>query len=241
MENNKLPTVVKQPQKGVSQVVTQKVIEDYLYATNIKLTDQQKVFLLNVALANNLNPFLRDVYVIVNGNYFNVVTGYQVYIKRAEATGVLNGWNVETNGKEAVITIYKKNYAHPVIWRVVRTDFDKGSASWKSTPCFNLMKFAIVQGFRLAFSELSGLPYLAEEIEGIQSSYLAPKEKKSDAVKEDNPDKKAVKKLYKMALDLCGGDQKKLTQVCQKQGQNLFVDLNIMQAFKVIEELKKTK
>jgi hypothetical protein len=236
---NKLPSVVDNKPKGPP--ITEKLIEDYLFSSNITLNDQQKLFLLRVAIVNNLNPFLREVYVIHNGEYFNVVTGYQVYIKKAEATGALNGWNVETTSKEAVITIYKKNYEHPVIWRVIRSDFDKGFGSWKSMPCFTLMKFAIVQGFRLAFPEISGLPYLADEIEGVKGSFMNPKDRKVKTGDEGNPDRKSVKQLYKMALDLSSGDRKRLTQACQKQGQNLFIDLTIPQAYKVLDELRKTK
>jgi len=146
--------------------ITQKTIEDYLFSSNTRLTDQQKKLFIQIALANNLNPFNREIYAVAYGQNFSIITGYQVYVKRAEASGKLNGWNVLSDGEKATITIWRKDFEQPIIWTVKKTDFDKQTGSWKTMPDFMLKKIAICQGFRMAFpNELASMPYGREEVD----------------------------------------------------------------------------
>lgn len=151
-----------------------KTIQDYLFSTQTKLSEPQKHMFMQLAIRNQLDPFRREIHAIPYGNDFNIVTGYQVYIQRAEATGKLDGWECMslTNEKHqligARITIYRKDFAHPFIWEVALAEFDKGHSNWKKMPEFMIKKVCIGQGFRLAFpNELGGMPYLAEELEGL--------------------------------------------------------------------------
>ncbi len=155
---------------ALSKTIEAKVIEDYLFTTGTKLNPQQKTLFIRLAQEFNLNPFKREIYAIPYGNDFNIVTGYQVYIQRAEATGKLDGWDVQSKGEQATINIYRKDFSKPFQWTVKRSDFDTGYKNWKKMPDFMLKKVAIGQGFRLAFpNELSGVPYLQEEIEDINN------------------------------------------------------------------------
>jgi len=95
--------------------------------------------------------------------------GYETYLKRAVATGKLDGWRVWIEGKgedmKAVIEIKRKDWSEPFRWEVHRREFDTGKSSWKKMPTFMLKKVAIAQGFRLAFPEdLGGMPYIPEEV-----------------------------------------------------------------------------
>lgn len=152
------------------QAVTQKTVEDFLFSTGTKFNEQQKAMFLNLAVTFGLNPFKREIYAVPYGNGFNYVTGYQVYIARAEATGKLDGWEVEAikeGGKliGARATIYRKDWNKPFIWEVSLSEFNRNSGNWKTMPEFMLKKVAIAQAFRLCFpNEFSGMPYIAEEI-----------------------------------------------------------------------------
>ena len=149
--------------------ISKKEIEDYLFTSETKLNDKQKGMFIKLAQLHNLNPFKREIYAIPYGKEFSIVTGYQVYIQRAEATGDLDGWQVESNNDSAKITIWRKSFSHPFIWEVDKSDFGKGYGSWKSMPKFMLKKVAIGQGFRLAFpNELGSMLYLKEEMEGAE-------------------------------------------------------------------------
>ena len=163
----------------VKTKVDKKSIEDFLFTSETKLSEKQKTLFLQLAVRNQLDPFQREIYAVVYGQNFNVVTGYQVYIQRAEATGQLNGWHCEAiknNGEltGAKITIYRKDFEHPFEWEVSLKEFIKTKegtpiSGWKTMPEFMIKKVCIGQGFRLAFpGEVGGLPYLQEEIEGIE-------------------------------------------------------------------------
>lgn len=166
-----------------------KTVQDFLFTSDTKLNDRQKSMFMQLAIRNQLDPFKREIYAIPFGSNFNIVTGYQVYIQRAESTGLLDGWdcNPLTNDKGelvgATITIYRKDFKYPFKWEVALAEFHKEQSNWKTMPEFMIKKVCIGQGFRLAFpNELGGMPYLAEELEGLQpaSGTIKPPQSKTE-------------------------------------------------------------
>lgn len=161
--------------KTEKALIDSKTIQDFLFTSETKLNDKQKSMFMQLAIRHQLDPFRREIFAIPFGTEFNVVTGYQVYIQRAEATGLLDGWECNSLANDkgeligAKITIYRKDFAHPFIWEVAFKEFDKKQGNWKVMPEFMIKKVCIGQGFRLAFpNELGGMLYLAEELEGLQ-------------------------------------------------------------------------
>jgi hypothetical protein len=103
--------------------------------------------------------------------------GYETYIKRAERSGRLSGWNVTTDGKlddgslRAIITIHRNDFTHPFVHEVFyseyvqRTKEGRPTKFWADKPYTMIKKVAMAQGFRLCFSdELGGMPYTADEL-----------------------------------------------------------------------------
>jgi len=151
-----------------------------------KLNENEKKTYLGIAKAFNLNPFKREIHVSKYGEQMSIITGYEVYIKRAERSTLLNGWDVKISGSVdannpttgdlmATITIHRKDRDVPFVWDVyydecVQTTRDgKVTAFWKK-PKFMLKKVAISQGFRLCFSdELGGMPYTSDEMPDVQT------------------------------------------------------------------------
>jgi phage recombination protein Bet len=128
-----------------------------------------------IALAKRLglDPIKREVHFVPYRGSLQLIVGYAEYIKRAERSGKLNGWNIETGRDEidvyAEISIYRKDWDHPLKWRVYLNEVKKDTPSWKSMPLFMLRKVAIAQGFRLAFpEEVSELPYTEDEISAAE-------------------------------------------------------------------------
>lgn len=154
----------------IANKIDEETIKRFLFGSNTKLTEQEQAMFMGIALRNNLDPFKREIYVVKYGSNFNVITGYQTYIQRAEATGLLDGWKVEhiKEGDKIVgarITIYRKDFNKPFEWEVSMSEFNTGQSSWKKMPGFMIKKVAIAQGFRLAFpNALGGLPYTADEL-----------------------------------------------------------------------------
>jgi phage recombination protein Bet len=169
-------------------VVTQEAIEKYIMAMmpEAGLSDAEKEAFLYVAQEMNLNPWKREIYCVPyntkvrdqNGNErivrkLSLITGYEVYIKRAWKTGRLVSWHAETfyspessTSLEALyarIEINIKGWPEPFKWECKYTEYDQRNVFWKYKPKTMIKKVCIGQGFRLAFEELQGMPYTAEE------------------------------------------------------------------------------
>ena len=92
--NQKAPLMIKE------QMTEKKIIEafDMLGITSRLKDEKTKKLFIAVAKQNNLNPLNREIHAVevwdsYSGNNILVpVTGYQVYIKRAEETGHLEYW-----------------------------------------------------------------------------------------------------------------------------------------------------
>lgn len=140
-----------------------------------ELPQEKRRQFIEIAKAYCLNPFKREIYCVSYAGNTSIITGYEVYIKRAERTGLLNGWGVEIKGSgedmSAVITINRKDWTQPFKHEVYfseaanRTKDGRLNSTWAKMPKFMLKKVAIAQGFRLCFSdELGGMPYTQDEI-----------------------------------------------------------------------------
>lgn len=140
------------------------------------LTDGEKSTYLQIAKAFNLNPFKREIHVSKYNGQMSIITGYEVYIKRAERSGLLDGWecttfgSVANNDLKAVITIYRKDRKYPFKHEVLYSEYVGKTSSgvvtkfWQKAETMT-KKVAMSQGFRLCFSdELGGMPYTAEEM-----------------------------------------------------------------------------
>jgi phage recombination protein Bet len=121
-----------------------------------------------IALARHigLDPTKKECHFIPYKGSLQVVVSYTEYIKRAERSGKLNGWDVVV-GKDdidvfAEVVIYRKDWQFPLKWRVYLSEAKKETQNWKTMPLFMLKKTAISQAFRLAFPEETSLLPLEE-------------------------------------------------------------------------------
>ena len=169
---------IQNNQQVVAHQVQETELISYLDSLGLttKLTAPEKTAYLNIAKAMNLNPFKREIHVSKYGENMSIITGYEVYIKRAERTGQLDGWHATTTGSvtagdlKATVTIYRKDRSHPFIWEalyeecVQKTNAGVVTKFWQKA-AFMTKKVAISQAFRLCFSdELAGMPYTSDEI-----------------------------------------------------------------------------
>lgn len=165
------------PQKQNSAISDKDLIG---YLDNLGLTarlnEGEKNTYLQIAKAFGLNPFKREIHVSKYGEQMSIITGYEVYIKRAERSGQLDGWSAVTTGSvakgdlKATITIYRKDRSHPFIWEAIynecvqKTKEGNVTKFWQKAE-FMTKKVGISQAFRLCFSdELGGMPYTADEL-----------------------------------------------------------------------------
>lgn len=177
-------------QKNEAQLpnITKETVMNYLrfagHAQN--LNDNELSMFIEISKQFQLNPFKREIYVSKYGSNFSIIVGYEVYIKRAERSGLLDGWKVETFGKvpdlTARVTIVRKDrkldFVHDVHYSEYVQTTKEGNPNkfWREKPMTMLKKVAISQGFRMCFSdELGGMPYTADEI--LNEQQLEPFEK----------------------------------------------------------------
>lgn len=166
------------------EVLPMEKIQSYLTAMNLTatLTKAEAKQFVEIAMAYGLNPFKREIYATKYGNNFSIIVGFETYLKRAERSGLLSGWKVETSGEinkqnvadsniTATITIHRKDWNEPFVHSVYfgeyvqRTKEGYPNKFWREKPITMIKKVAMAQGFRLCFSdENGGLPYTSEEI-----------------------------------------------------------------------------
>lgn len=184
---------VAEPKEVTEPRVTQKDLDDFLFGTGTKLTDQQKKLFYGIALAQNLNPLKREIYAVAYGSNFNIITGYEVYLKRAERTGLVDGWEATVEGDGAnmvaTCTIWRKDRSKPVIIQAWFSEYNTGQSLWKTKPRTMLRKVAIAQAFRMAFPEdLGGIPYTSEEITAgeAQEVEFTPLDQMAEKISDDD-------------------------------------------------------
>ena len=160
-------------------------------------TDKEILFFINIAKANGLNPFKREIhmtkYKTRDGVVFKIMVGYEVYLKRAERTNKMNGWRCEilkgrdAGDDKAILTIHRKDWNEPFMWEVTRKEVSKGQATWTQMPDFMLKKVAIAQGMRLCFpDEMGGMPYIEEET-GYQDNKGKPVTEQPQRIEDEVP------------------------------------------------------
>lgn len=205
--------------------IDEKKIVEFMDASGVgkELTAGEKKQFIEVSRAYQLNPFKREIYCIPygKGQYrrLSIITGYEVYLKRAERTGSLDGWHVEIEGNrkdgslKAVVTIHRKDWSHPFVHEAYWAEYKQDNRMWDSKPLTMIKKVAIAQAFRMCFpDEFGGMPYTSDELpdEMTQPRDVtddASSEKKKKYTKQEdksdpksNPEDELIKELTR-ALD----------------------------------------
>ena len=225
-EGNDL-VIAKSGNTNIQTQVTTEVLKNYLttFGLTTSLTENEQQQFLGMAQAHNLNPFKREIYCYASegkhGRKLTIVTGFEVYIKRANLSGLLDGWKVETNGSvkghdlSATLTVYRKDWKHSFEHTVFYSEYTKNNTFWNSKPTTMIKKVAVGSGMRLCFPlELDGLPYLEEELNearvNVTSSPVATP-----------PDEAEVKQVDEKVIDVTAAmnkneleQQKRMVEGC---------------------------
>lgn len=161
--------------------LTKETIKKYLCPN---ASDQELMMGLQIAKTFNLNPLKREVYFVKykEDQPMQVLTGYEVYLKRAERSGRYNGLEISSEGKvsdgtlKAKVKVFRKDWEHPLVHEVyyseyvqVKKDFKTGVETpnkfWASKPVTMTKKVCVSQAFRMAFpDEFDGMPYTSDEV-----------------------------------------------------------------------------
>ncbi|RLD69253.1 MAG: hypothetical protein DRI95_00750 [Bacteroidetes bacterium] len=179
--------------KQVALRITEKDVLSFLDLYGFSdLSTKEKGQFLKVCQMNNLNPFNREAHIVAygQGKYrtFSIITGFQVYLERAEKTNLLTGWHVgnvekcktakvdnkgnisEIDDLQVTTTIYRKDFKEPFTHTVKFSEQAKKKKDGTLTEFWmkleqQLKKVSMSQSFRLCFSgAIGGLPYTDAEV-----------------------------------------------------------------------------
>lgn len=193
--NNEL--MVKYKTNGQEITLTQSDVKKFLVTGDAdKVTDKELKLFLELCKAQKLNPFLREAYLIKYGNDANIITGKDVFLKRARANESFRGFKAGVivqnekgiekiegtfylKGQENLVggwaSIYIKDWDVPFDHTVALSEFNKGTATWKNMPAIMIRKVALVQALREAFPEDCQGLYDSSEM-GVNEEVLPSRE-----------------------------------------------------------------
>lgn len=201
--------------KETSDLITKEKVNEYINTFLTKQLNQNEAMqFIEIATAFQLNPFKREIYCIPytmkNGSRkLSILTGYEVYLKRAERLNKLDGWAVKTIGTikdhdlKAVVEIFRKDWKMPFVHEVYFSEYVQDSQIWRTKPMTMIKKVAIAQGFRLAFpDEMGGMPYTSDELPDEMTTEIKevvnPVIVEKKEVKENNDVEKFKNELFEI-------------------------------------------
>lgn len=177
------------------------IIRNYLVNGNGAVTDQEVNYFIHLCRGQNLNPFLKEIYLIKFGTQpATFVVAKEAFLKRAEANPQYDGSEsgiivIDKNGEivnrkggfylkdtEQVVggwaKVYRKDRKYP---SEVEVTFDEYAgrksdgtlnSNWAGKPATMIKKVALVQALREAFpNDLNNL-YTEEEQGDIEVPYI---------------------------------------------------------------------
>lgn len=200
---------------------------EWLQNMGTSLPKAQATQFLELCQAYKLNPFKREIYAVGYNGKFNIITGYEVYLKRAERTGRLDGWQCVANneGTKAKITIWRKDWSHPFEHEVFMSEVKQNSPIWQKMPIFMMKKVCTEQGMRLCFpDELGGMPYAEEEVS--YDRVIRSDEDEIRPVSEDTAEQVAMEEriLERNVTTESSEERRKLTDIANKYETDLDVE-----------------
>jgi phage recombination protein Bet len=192
--------VVEYEANGEMVKLSPSMVKRYLVSGGGAVSDQEVVMFLSLCKYQHLNPFLREAYLIKygNSNPATMVTGKDVFTKRAEANPLYKGKkagiivlksNGESEEREGAMVLPNEQLVGG--WAKVFIDgkepeyqsvsFDEyagrkkdGSlnSQWSTKPATMIRKVAVVQALREAFpNSFQGL-YAQEEMQAVSDIKL---------------------------------------------------------------------
>ena len=126
---------------------------------------------LGTALAYGLNPLKRELYAVKYGSKFNIITNYEVYLRRADQSGLIDYYNIDiktgSNGlpEQATFIGKRKDWSKELKITYFFKEWAQTGGIWAQKPFFMFEKCVLANGLRrLIPNELGNMPYINEEL-----------------------------------------------------------------------------
>lgn len=187
-----MANIVKYETDNGEVTLSKDIVKRYLVSGDAsKVTDQEVMMFIQLCKYQNLNPFLREAYLIKFGNSpATMVTGKDTFVKRAAKSKLCTGYEagviIQRNNdveyrKGALVLpneklvggwakVYRKDWKVPLENTVSLEEYQryngKGElmSNWQKMPATMIRKVALVQALREAIPEEFGGLYSPEEM-----------------------------------------------------------------------------
>jgi len=253
---------------GTEITLTKDVVKRYL-CKNEDISDEEFVLFAQLCKARNLNPFLREAYIVKYGNQANIFAGKDFFTKRAAMNPNFDGIEdgviaVSPNGDVQYLDgtyvpdgytlqggwarVYIKNIKIPKLVTISLKEYQKTdrngnvNSTWKSMPAVMINKCAKVQALREAFPlEFNGL-YTEEEFNGREGEASDDRSRVVDGtVKSESPvnNEPADPMQLNTIKELVGANAELAQKLRDHYHFTKLKELTVSQASEIISALKK--
>lgn len=188
-----MANIVKYETDNGEVTLSKDIVKKYLVSGDpSKVTDQEVMMFIQLCKYQNLNPFLREAYLIKFGNSpATMVTGKDTFVKRAAKSKLCTGYEagviIQKNNndveyrKGALVLpneklvggwakVYRKDWQVPLENTVSLEEYQRYNSkgelmsNWSKMPATMIRKVALVQALREAIPEEFGGLYSPEEM-----------------------------------------------------------------------------
>ena len=187
---------------GVSLNLDMKTVRNYICPN---ATEKEIYMFLQVCKVQQLNPFLREVYLVKYSDRepANTLIGIETFRKRAYRNPKYKGHTTTTEGEGSNMTatteVYLDGYTVPISCTVEYDEYvgrrkdGQVTRFWASKPKTMLKKVSEAQALRTAFPEEFGGLYSMEEINSIPPQNLPTEPVKAVLPKSEPLDYKSIR------------------------------------------------
>lgn len=191
---------------GETVTLSMTTVKRYLVSGDAsKITDQDVVQFINICKYNQLNPFLKEAYLVKYGNNpAQMIVSKEAFLKRANNDPNYDGLEagiIIQRGEEVLeieggfmlptdillggwAKVYHKQRRVPFVSKVSFKEFSKGQSTWNQMPATMIRKVAEVQALREAFPTQLGAMYIQEEQRIQDAEYTEVKASSLEALAE---------------------------------------------------------
>ena len=184
---------------GLEIELSAQVVRDVCAQGNAKVTDKEAWEFIQLCKAHRLNPFIREAYLVKYGNNATIITGKDVFTKRAArnencegfraGVSVLNsaGQIIDREGSalfpqigEVLLggwaEVYMRGYQVPIKDTVSLAEYSTGKSGWAKMPGTMIRKVALVHALREAMPEEFGGLYDSAEMDQAHMGTARPQQ-----------------------------------------------------------------
>lgn len=217
--------------------LTKEIVRNFI-ATGSDINDKEIYMFMQLCKYRNLNPFIREAYLVKFGKQASFIVSKDVFTRRLNESKDCTGWEagvivksdtkiIERKGTfyddesekllGAWFEVTKKNWTKPYKYTINFKDYcrydrnGKEMGLWATMPAIMIYKCAIVGGVRNTFPEDLGGVYAAEEMPESENSFT-----ERELPKKPEP----VKPIIYISND----EAKKILEECRFEYYNLKID-----------------